>query len=596
MVLERIIGQARRRLNLNVTLEMLAIGGLVAAGGLSVFVIVDRMLGLSISPIIGLSGAALVAAAVIAAGAWRKWVGPLPAALAIDAAAGLKERVSSALVLPRTGDAFADAARLDAERVAARLHVPSHIPLRVPRLWGWTASAAISAALLYLLFPQLNLLARVAAAEDEAPSADVLGEKANIRRAFEEQAAKARQKLNDAPAMQEVAAALEKLEFPETTSTKPDDVRREALKQIESVTDKLREKLGENNLRGIDELKKELAKLDSPKGDDPASKLSQSLSNGDMEGAKKSLSELKKQLEEAAKSGDENAKQKLGEMSRQMEELARQLEKLADAKKLQEELQKKSGLSQEDAKKMMEEAAKLDPKQAQEQLEQRLKQAGMSPEQAKELAQKLADKRQAMQQAQKLQKAMEKAAKAAQQCQNPGEAPGGASEAMSAAMGEAEGMLSELEMSEQMMNEINSQLSDLKKLSEATCQGGFCPSASPNWDRVGNQGGNEGLGFGARIGETPTAHQMDPTKANIKQRAGQIVGQQLVDGPMARGEASAAVQEALSSAVRDAADAIEKENVPRQYEGVLRKYFESLAGLQRGDPAPDAPAKEGEKP
>ena len=53
------------------------------------------------------------------------------------------------------------------------------------------------------------------------------------------------------------------------------------------------------------------------------------------------------------------------------------------------------------------------------------------------------------------------------------------------------------------------------------------------------------------------------------------------DGPQVRGEASAEALTAAAAQVRDALDAIEREEVPRQYRKVLQEYFERLAGLVR---------------
>ena len=64
-----------------------------------------------------------------------------------------------------------------------------------------------------------------------------------------------------------------------------------------------------------------------------------------------------------------------------------------------------------------------------------------------------------------------------------------------------------------------------------------------------------------------------------KNRGGQIIGQMLIDAPQIKGEAAAEAREAVNSAVRDATDAVERNEIPRQYERVLKEYFERLAGL-----------------
>lgn len=62
-------------------------------------------------------------------------------------------------------------------------------------------------------------------------------------------------------------------------------------------------------------------------------------------------------------------------------------------------------------------------------------------------------------------------------------------------------------------------------------------------------------------------------------RGGEIIGQMLIDAPQIKGEAAAELRDAVNSAVRDATDAVERNQIPRQYERVLKVYFERLAGL-----------------
>lgn len=53
----------------------------------------------------------------------------------------------------------------------------------------------------------------------------------------------------------------------------------------------------------------------------------------------------------------------------------------------------------------------------------------------------------------------------------------------------------------------------------------------------------------------------------------------LIDGPQIRGAASREALAAAEAEARDALDAVEREEVPRQYRKVLQEYFERLAGL-----------------
>ena len=92
------------------------------------------------------------------------------------------------------------------------------------------------------------------------------------------------------------------------------------------------------------------------------------------------------------------------------------------------------------------------------------------------------------------------------------------------------------------------------------------------------------------------AHQYDPTKVKSKMRGGEIIGQMLIDAPQIKGDAAAELRDAVNSAVRDATDAVERNQIPRQYERVLKVYFERLAGLIGEQASADEDADADEKP
>ena len=393
--------------------------------------------------------------------------------------------------------------------------------------------------------------------------------------ALQDQIARVRQRLQDKPELAGLQDGLDKLELPDEPTKTPEDVRREAVKRIEKVADKLRQQLENDALESLDELKKELEKLETPEGDDPGSKLAQALASGDMEAARKAMSDLKKMLEEAAQSGDAEAKQKLAEMQQKLENLSKQLSKLGDQKKLLKDLENKGGLSEEQAKRLLEKLKGMDPKQVSEELQKQLAKSGMTPEQVEEMAKKIMQNQKAMQQCKSMAQAFSKMAQACQQCQ---QGQSGAGEGMKGAMDAAMGQLSELEMAEQMMSELEAQLAELEDLKAGVCQG--CQGNFPrDPNKIGSPGQNPGLGYGPWSHKQRGAHQYKASKAETRTKGGQIIGQMLIDGPQVKGEASTEVTDVVASAYRDAQDAIEREDVPRQYQRVVQYYFERLAGL-----------------
>lgn len=582
--------RAQRRLNANLTFEQFSLG--VAAGsiGMALAVVVGRSFGVHWPLWASLGGAGLVAAAVTIAGVFLRRANRLRAALALDEAAGLKERLSSALTITGSADPFSQAALRDAEQHATRIHLPSQLPLRAPRLWPLSIVGSGLAALAVMFMPTLNLFA-ADPVQDATESQVVAKEREAVTAMVNQQINKIKEMAEGDKSLEALAKDLKPLDLVDKPTRTPEDVRREAIKKIDQIASRLEQKQAEQNKEAQRELKRMLAGLKPEVQRSGDNELSQSLAKGDFQSAKKNLQEVKKQLEEAARKGDAEAQQKIAEIQKKLDDLSKQLDKLADNKQLQKELENKAGLGEEAARKLLEEVQKLDPKNVQKALEKALADSNLTPEQLKQLAQKIAQNQQARESLKQLAQAMQQAA---QQCQNPGgEGDQGQDGQQSSGLDAAMAQLSELEMAEQMMNELEGQLAELDELREGLCQGNK-PGARKT-DQVGKQGGAEGLGYGARIGEEKSAHQLKPTREKTQRQGGEIIGQMLVDGPQLKGEAQAEVRAAISSEMREASDAIERDEVPRQYERVLKVYFDSLAGLAqpvRADTPPQAPPED----
>ncbi|MFQ5804892.1 MAG: hypothetical protein ACE5I3_00415 [Phycisphaerae bacterium] len=575
-------------------MRYLAMGVLIAAIGWTLVILVERALVLGIPLWLSAGVVTIVGLSVAGVGAYRARIDRLGAALVLDEAAGLKERVSTALTCRGSADPFAQATVHDAERTASGVHVPSRVPYRAPDLWPWSLVTVVVAAVFFQFMPPLNLLAGEESADEDLLAA-ALEERKDVEVALKQQIQKVKERLQDKPDLASLQEDLEDLELPNEPTKTPEDVRREAVKKIEKVSDKLKRQLEADALNALDQLKRDLAKLETPKGDDPGSKLSQALASGDMEAARKALSDLKKMLEQAAQAGDAEAQRKLAEMQKKLDELAKQLAKLADQNKLLKDLENKAGLSEEEARKLLEKLAGMDQKQIAEALEKQLANSGMTKKQIEELAKKIAQNQKVRQQLQSMARAMANMAQACQQCQSGGPGSAGAA-ALQGAMQAAMGQLSDLEMAEQMMNELQAQLAELEDLKAGICQGNGWGLGPPDPNKVGRPGLRPGYGYGDSGDKKRGAHQYKATKAKTRTQSGQIIGQMLIDGPQAKGEATAEVADAVSSAVRDAEDAVEREEVPRQYRRVVRLYFDRLAGLIRekaeADPQENAPGSE----
>ena len=593
-IIEQQVQRVRRRLNSNVLFGRLTVGVAIAAGLWSLAVIIERAFSLGMPFGASVTVAAVTAIAVTAISTYLRRVSPLQAAVAIDAAAGLKERVSSALVLARHEEPFAQAAVHDAEKVATSIHVPTHMPLRAPARWPMPLASVAVAAILYAFMPNLNLLA----GEPEDPSANdgasTLLEREDLEVAIAAQKTRISQRLENKPQLAGLMDELDQIDIPEDPDMSPEDIRRDVVKKVDRVSDKIEAQLRDEKLAALEEMRKDLAKLDTPPGKDPASKLADNLSKGDMQGAKAALEDLKKQIQDAqeAAKDDPAAAAKLTEMQKKLTDLSEQLDKLATTQKMQKELENKLGMNEEDANKLLEQIMKMDPKDIEKALQKAMAQkqnlSDEQKQQIKEMAKKLMQQKAAQQQLKQMAQAMQKAAQACQKGQEGGDGQQ-SSQSGSGALSDAMDQLSDLEMSEQMMNELEATLADLKNMKEGACQCGQCPGGKPgDQDKIGGQGPQEGLGWGARTGKKAAAHQYENQRVKSQMSQGQIIGQMLIDGPQVRGDANAEARDAIRSAVRDATDAIEREEVPRQYEKVLRNYFMSLAGLADEAPAVSA--------
>lgn len=614
-MIERQVGVARSRLHLNLLLQRSALAVMIGAGAWTAALLVDRALGLDLPLAATLWGA--VAVSVIAAGVGMAFgrTQPIQAALAIDQAAGLKERISSAFAVLKSSDPFAQATVRDAEKIAGNLHVPTHVPYRAPDMWPWSLATVVAAACAFALMPRLNLLAKDTAGEKSPEQQSVTRvEKRTVESQVNEQVSKVKKLVEDNPALKDLAKDLKPLDIPDKPDLKPEDIRREAIKKLDKLADQLADKRDDEKLRTAEELKKALAEIKPEEGRDPSSKLMKELAAGDMKAAKDAVEQIKKDLEEAAKkSGDPESQQKMQETAAKLENLAKQLEKMqGQDQKLQKELENKGGMTPEQAKKLLEEAAKMDPKALEKALQQALGDKGMKPQEIQEMAKKLAQNEEVKQAAKKLAEKMQKSADACKkQCNNPSQQgdngqqgqqqQGGQGQQQAAQEGQealqaAGEQLSEMEMAEQMSNELEAQMSEVNKAREGMA-GGQCnkPGDKPG-DQPGGQGPQYGQGMGSTTGKQAGAHKYQAAKAPVKLQGGQIIGQKLIDGPQVKGHADAEEQQAIASALRDATDAIEHDQVPRMYESVVKNYFLTLAGLagvdSKASASPDKAAKD----
>jgi chemotaxis protein histidine kinase CheA len=88
--------------------------------------------------------------------------------------------------------------------------------------------------------------------------------------------------------------------------------------------------------------------------------------------------------------------------------------------------------------------------------------------------------------------------------------------------------------------------------------------------------GGPGIGTGGVAPISPEDVALQPTKVKGQVKPGRVVGGYFTDGFQLKGDAQAEYRETVGAAAQDAADAIEKDEIPRAYSQSVRKYFEEM--------------------
>lgn len=582
--LDRQVRQAQRRLWLNRWLGQWGWCFFASTCLWTVLLLVDRLFGYDLA--LGWFGLAGLALSLLASGAWLSMTREpgIHAAVALDHAAGLKERISTGLqVRGNSRDPFAAAVVADAERCVAGLSARKLIPLR------WTGSLSYGTAMLLvgallLLLPEFDLLQR------EEAQAAAQAQRAAMSRMREvvAQPVTALSQLAEKHADGELDRQVKALEdaLRQEAGKDPEVLRREAVKQLDKLQDTLKNKTNEDRFKALDETKKKLRQMggpEDPKGE--AAKLIEAMRSGDFEQAQKELKELQEKLAQRAREGKIDPEQ-AEQMRKQLSELAQKLQQASEDTQSKREMQN-MGLSEKDMERVLNALAKKDPAQLEKlakELAERLKEQGVTQGQLQKMMEKMAQRQEAC----KAMKEMgQKMADAAQKLEK------GDTEAALDEMGEAGEMLSEMEQLEQQLNELEAQMSQLDEAreglnesdSEVTgkckpCGGkGFRKDGAPCPHCMGTGECMSGGGRGAGNRDRDDSVDVDfrNEKARVKTaRGGRIISQQHVKGEHLKGKSEAEFFDAASAAEIEATDALNRERIPRAYRKAVRNYFDRL--------------------
>ena len=565
----------RARCNGNLLLERLG-GSLLLAGMAAVLAVLMRnLLGLDfVTPV---TAGGLASAAVVGGLAW--WAlrpqTRFAAALAMDERLALKERFTTALAMSASGDPFAQAACNEARRHAERLDVARHFPVRPTRRWLFGLGAWGLAGALLLWMPVVDALGYMKARDDQARKQQDLARAQAEVKASVEQVQAAVKPLADAQLLKELAALDEIKQAPPTEQT-----RRQAMQKMGDISDRIKEMQKQKDMQSASSFKEAMQQVRSfPKAQNP--ELNEALAKGDLARASEILKDTKNKIE----SGQMTAEDQKA-LAKQMEDLARQLDKMSqENRQLQDELQK-AGLDKELAK--LADGNESDPKKSQENLDklrEELKKAGLNDKQIDEMMQKARASKSAQQAAKKLSEAMAKAG-----------IPMDSGQISPNDLGEAAQQLDDMEALDQQLQITEATLEELQNAQlvlgegqdkEGTCLGpGICKGCGqcqgggkPSPNATGG-GSKAGVGTANRDAAKPDEAK-NPVKTRVGNKPatkGQVIASRLIKGSQVKSESTKELGEAVKSTKESAARAVSENQIPKKYEGSIKKYIDEFEG------------------
>lgn len=529
--------------------------------------------------------ASLVLAAV---GAAVRPVSRQKVARAVDEGGDLKESLSTALTVEGNNDGWAVNVMETAQRAARGVRVAQAVPVRAPSYWPAPLALALAFAAVSFVLPKVDLFGRQA--EEDQKKADIAAVEAAKTEAkvavtsAQKKAEDAMKRLGEENAE---ASKPEKIEKPQT----PEEIRSAAIKQLTSMKDKLAQlKLSDKAMKA-DAMMDKMKGLRQP-GKGPLDEFAKDLAQGKMGEASEALAEMAKKMASGEMKPEDAAAVKS-----QLENLQKQLEKLAaDKKKLEEQLAK-AGIDPKLANSpdaLKKELAKND-KMSKEQKEAMEKQAE-AQESASQACQSMAQACQSMSQS------MGKDGKMGQQ---------GAQ-----AMSDMQEQMSQMEMAQADMDALKAAMSECesaaKQMSEGMgqcnnpgegeCKGGNgSGEGDPNSTKPYAQGetqndggfGRGGPGIsqgGGGAGEQQDIEKWQKKKPKVALGEGPMIGTMLVQGEQIKGESKQAFVEMAAAAQQQATEAMANNQVPREYQDVVKKYFSTVVNKSKDGTAPSKAA------
>ena len=541
--LDKPIGRVWRRLRVQ---RFLASTVWCLAAGLAIATVILGLEKLAHLPIPGAEwwpfaisgGLSLIVAGLIAA-----FTGPdrTEAAVRLDRAFGLNERLSTALTLPEhlRETAAGRALISDAIRHVADLDVTDRFGLSVPRR-AWVPIIPIILAGVILVVPgwveQSSGTVRASSTPQEDKKLVTKETSALGKKIAEQRKAMDKQKFAEA---EKLLAEVEKTA--NDLAKAPPAAKDKAMMALNKLTDTLKDR--QKQLGSPEQVNRQLQQLKDMASSGPADDFQKALAKGDFDKAAQEMKQLKEKLASGKMTEKEKEalKQQVGEMAKQLEKLAN----LEQRKKQLEEALKNGGLSKEQFDKEM---AKVN-------------------DQAKNL--------------EKLQKMANQLAKA--------------QDAM--AKGDTKKAAEALGMSEQQLQKMAQELQELQSLEGAMADlqdakngmngenGNDGNQFGEGFNQLGqnsmrkNQGdgqGNRGIGDGARAEAPDNTASYNTRSKNQYAKGAAIVEGTAPPTSQSKGLSTITIQGEVETNSGSAADALTNQKVPKSVEKHIRGYCDQI--------------------
>ena len=521
-------------------------GRVLTAAGIIVMlaVLTDRLLALGIiksinsQAILSFSAAAIVLILLL----WLlKQPSRMQVSLLLDERLKLHERFSTTLALADSNDPFADAARSEARQKAEQANLQGHFPIRPSQCWMYAISTWLIAAAIIFFMPQKDLLGflrkdrqeQQRAQQLEQTKVDIKPVKLAIKQMGEPELADALSKLDQIP-----------------KDARPQDVKRQAIRQLGDLSDKIQQMQSGMKLDSVNQLQKMFKQLRGS-SDVFSQKLRLALAKGKFSQASNIMSDLQKEL---AKGNLSPEQQKA--LTGQLQDLAKRLQELARKNEEFEKELEKLGLNKE--------LAKLD----EQQLRQTLLKQGMAAENIEELLRKASAFRSAASMCAGLGSAIAACGTGAGQLSGDGLAT--ATEQLD----EFDALKQQLMLTQASLDEITRAIACLGDgMGQGLgYQGPFMEGSS---DRSGPGTGGPGVGYGPR-GTAGDDTSTQRTRLKNKPGQGRVIASWYFQESQIKGEAKRDFTEVVRAARDGAAAAISENEIPRKYEEAIKKYFGRL--------------------